>query len=243
MKRFWDNAAVVPQPGGGFGVMLGGRPLRLPGGAPLRLPNLALAEAVAVEWNAAGGGAKDAETSLAEMPLTWLAGTAQDRIAPGALPGAPGQAPLVEGLAQYAATDLLCYRAEEPRLAAAEAAAWQPLLDWAARQLDAPLRVTAGLMPVPQDPGALAALRCAVAELPPLELAALGVLVPALGSLVLGLAVLRGRLAADQAHALSTLDERFQESAWGTDAEALERRERIATEVAVAARLVALSRG
>lgn len=236
MKRFWDHAAVAPQPDGGFGVLLDGRPVRLPGGVTLLLPNPALAAAVAAEWNAAGGGARDAEMSMAEVPLTRLVGTAQDRIA-------ADPAPLVDGLAHYGTTDLLCYRAAEERLVAAEAAAWQPLLDWAALHLDAPLRVTAGLMPVAQDPDALAALRRAVAALPPLELTALGVLVPALGSLVLGLAVLRGRLEALAAHELSTLDERFQEGFWGTDAEALARRQRIAGEVAVAARLVALSRG
>lgn len=266
MKRFWDTAAVLPQDGG-FGVTLDGKPVRLPGGAPLLVPNEALAVAVAGEWNAAGGGAKGGEMQLSEVSLTRLAGTAQGlagyglaghgitgqglagRGTVGGAGGEPGPgdaardpAPMVDGIAQYGASDLLCYRAEEPRLAAAEAAAWQPLLDWAALQLDAPLRVTAGLMPVAQDPLPLAALRRAVAALPPLELVALGVLVPALGSLVLGLAVLHGRLDAAAAHELSTLDERFQEGFWGTDAEALARRRRVGEEVALAARLVALSR-
>jgi len=233
MKRFWDSAAAAPQPGG-FGVLLDGRPVRLPGGAPLVVPTAPLAGAIADEW-AQAGGSKGGEMSFADLPLTRLAGTAQERIAPD-----PG--PTVVALAKYAETDLLCYRAEDPRLAAEQAESWEPLLDWAALQLDAPLRSTAGLMPVSQDPTALAALRRAVAALSAIELAALGVLVPALGSLVLGLAVVHGRLEAAEAHRLATLDEAFQERCWGTDAEALARRQRVGAELALAARMVALVR-
>jgi chaperone required for assembly of F1-ATPase len=148
---------------------------------------------------------------------------------------------MVVGLAKYAETDLLCYRVAETRLAARQAAEWQPLLDWAALQHDAPLRVTTGLMPVQQDPTALAALQRVVGGLPPLHLVALGVLVPAFGSLVLGLAVVLGRLGPEEAHALATLDERHQEEFWGTDPEAATRRVHVARDVALAARLVALT--
>jgi len=234
MKRFWDNASAVPEPGG-FRVLLDGRPVRLPGGAPLLVQSPALAAAIAAEW-AAAGGAKGGEMTPADIPLTRLAGTAQERIA-------PDPAPMVEGLAQYGATDLLCYRAEDHRLAAIQAAEWQPLLDWAADTHAAPLRVTEGVMPVPQDPVALAGLRRAVAASDPIGLAALGVLVPGFGSLVLGLAVLARRLDAAEAHRLALLDESYQEELWGTDAEAAARRTRIAAEVAVAGRLVALARG
>ncbi|MBK1662315.1 ATP12 family chaperone protein [Paracraurococcus ruber] len=233
MKRFWDTAAVEPEPGG-FRVTLDGKPVRLPGGTPLQVGSAALAAAIAAEWDAAGGS-KGGEMGPADIPLTRLAGTAQERIA-------PDPAPMVEGLARYAESDLLCYRAEDRRLAALQAAEWQPLLDWAALQHDAPLRVTAGLMPVPQDPPAVAALRRAVAAQDPIGLAVLGVLVPAFGSLVLGLAVVEGRLDAAEAHRLAILDETFQEEFWGLDAEAAERRRRVAAEVAVAGRLLALAR-
>jgi chaperone required for assembly of F1-ATPase len=216
-------------------VLLDGRPVRLPGGAPLSVASLPLAEAIAAEW-ASAGGAKGGEMGFGDVPLTRLVGTAQERIAPD-----PG--PTVAAIAKYAETDLLCYRAEDSRLAAEQAQAWGPLLDWATLQLDAPLRVTTGLMPVPQDPQALAALRRAVAAHAPVALSALGVLVPGLGSLVLGLAVSRGRLSAEEAHSLSTLDERFQERFWGVDAEAAARRARAAAEIALAARLLALAAG
>lgn len=235
MKRFWEKAEAAPQQGR-FAVLLDGRPVRLPGGTPLAVAARALAEAIAAEWGAAGGGARGGEFSHEELPLTRLVGTAQERIA-------PDPAPTVAALAKYGETDLLCYRAEDRRLAERQAAEWDPVLDWAALTLDAPLRVTAGVMPVAQQPQALSALARAVAALPAEEIAALGVAVPALGSLVLGLALAAGRIGPEEAHALATLDERFQEEFWGLDPEAADRRARLAAEVALAARLIALARG
>ncbi|HEY4254007.1 MAG TPA: ATP12 family protein [Roseomonas sp.] len=236
MKRFWNAAIAERQADGGFVVLLDGRPVRLPGEAlTLRLGNAALAEAVALEW-AAAGGAKDGEFSADDLPLTRLAGTAQARIA-------PDPAPTVAGLAAYGETDLLCYRAPEPALAARQAALWQPLLDWAALTHDAPLVTTTGLMPVTQPASSLAALRAGLARCPPLALAALSVAVPALGSLVLGLALAAGHIDAEAAVTLASLDEAYQEKIWGQDAEALARRQRMASDVGLAARLLALAGG
>lgn len=235
MKRFWDQATVVAEDDGSYSVRLDGRPVRLPGGAPLRVATPAMADAVAAEWNAMGGGAKGGAMRMEEVPMTRLLGTAQERIA-------PDPAPMVEGLSKYGETDLLCYRAEESKLAAQQAEAWQPVLDWLALQHDVPLRVTSGVMPVTQTPEALGALRRAVAARSPDELAALGTLVPALGSIALALAVCGGRLEAEEAHRLSILDELFQERLWGLDAERAQRRAIVAQDVAVAARFLALLR-
>jgi chaperone required for assembly of F1-ATPase len=233
MKRFWEEAAVQPVEAG-WGIALDGRPLRLPGGTTLHLPSRPLAEAVAAEWHAAGGG-KGNEMSMEEVPLTRLVGTAVDRIA-------PDPAPSVGAIAEYGQSDLLCYRAEDRRLAALQAESWQPLLDWAALHHDAPLRATTGITHVAQSPDSLRSLHAAVAAHSPFGLSALGIAVPAMGSLVLGLALSAGRLDATEAHRLAMLDETYQESFWGADAEAVERRARIAADIALAARLLELSR-
>ncbi|WBV42499.1 ATP12 family chaperone protein [Pseudoroseomonas cervicalis] len=235
MKRFWDRAEALTS-AEGFAVQLDGRPLRLPGSGPLRLPSLALAEAVAEEWQAAGG-AKGGEMTMEQVPLTRVVATGLERIA--ADPEAS-----VAALAEYGGTDLLCYHAAgEPRLAERQAREWQPLLDWAALALDAPLKVTSGIMPVAQPPESLAALRRALAGRNALELAALGVAIPALGSLVLGLALAEGRLDAAEACRLAFLDESFQQELWGEDAEALARQDGVVKDVALAARLLVLARG
>jgi chaperone required for assembly of F1-ATPase len=233
MKRFWDRAEVAPDPGG-FRVLLDGRVVRLPGGTPLLLPRRSLAEAVAVEWNAAGGG-KGGEMDWTDVPLTRLAGTSQERVV-------PDPEPVVLQIARYGEADLLCYRAEGPEvLVRRQREQWQPWLDWAAREYGAGLRVTTGVMHIVQDPQAVAALARVVAAQAPAALAALGVAVPALGSLVLGLAMAAFYLDAATAFALASLDESFQAELWGRDTAAEERRRRMAAEVAVAAQFLRLA--
>ncbi len=169
------------------------------------------------------------------MPLTRIAGTAQERVA-------PDPASTIAALAAYGETDLLCYRAAAPEaLAARQEALWQPWLAWAARVHDAHLLVTTGIGHIAQPPGALAALRAALASRSAFELAGLGILVPATGSLVLGLAVAEGALDAAQAHALAALDELFQVEKWGEDHDAAQRRLHVAADIAVAARFIRLS--
>jgi len=234
MKRFWYTADVAPAPGG-WQVTLDGRPMRVPGGGKLTLPTEALARAVAAEWQAAGG-APGGEASFADLPLTRIAGTGQERIA-------PDPEPVILEIARYGESDLLCYRAgETPALAARQLAQWQPWLAWAERRHGAALLVTDTVGHVTQPVDALMALAGAVARHPPQALAALGVAVPALGSLVLGLALAEGVLTAEAAHALSILDETFQEEVWGTDDEALARRRNVAADIAAAARVLALLR-
>jgi chaperone required for assembly of F1-ATPase len=230
MKRFWNTASVC-QEGSVFTIRLDGRPMRLPGTAGLALPNPGLAEAIAGEWQAAG-----ADFTPDDLPLTRLAATAQQRILPD-----PG--PTIEALARYAENDLLCYRADFPEdLAALQAARWQPLLAEAAQSYGAELRVIFGVMPQPQPAEAVAALRRAVAGRTADQLAGLGILVPATGSLVLGLFVADGRLDAEAATSLAFLDHDYQAEKWGIDVEAAARRAAVAAEIAQAARYMCLAR-
>ncbi len=202
--------------------------MRLPGGPMLRLRQRGLAEAIASEWRAVG------ETmSAVDVPLTGLAGTAQSIEVDGA----------VAAIAAYGASDLLCYRAAQPAgLVVRQERAWGPWVGWAAARLGAELRVCEGVMPVAQDGAALAVLREALAGFDAFGLAGLGVIVPALGSLVLGLAVAEGALEVGEAYRLSILDELFEEEAWGADGERLARRAGIERDLAHAARFMALSR-
>ncbi len=234
MKRFWDNAAVQPAPDG-FAITLDGKILHVPGGAALLVPGEALAQAIAAEWQAAGG-AKGGEMTMDDVPLTRLAGTAQERIA-------PDPAPVAEALAQYAETDVLCYRAEHPLpLVLRQAREWQPWLDWLAETHGARLRPTEGIAHLPQDPEAVETVRDVLRSQPAPVLAGLGVAVPALGSVVLGLALAEGALDPARAHALASLDELYQAEQWGEDAWAQRRRNDVAADVALAARFIELAR-
>ena len=179
MKRFW-NLVDVHWTDNGHTILLDGKPMRLPGGSPLMVGSPRLARAIADEWQAAGGE-KGGEMSFTDTPLTRLAGTAVERIA-------PDPAPTIDAIARYGETDLLCYRAEAPQaLVQRQHRQWQPWLDWAALTYDAPLRVTTGVGYVRQHHDSIVALRRTVAALDVDALAGLGIAVPALGSLILGL--------------------------------------------------------
>jgi len=234
VKRFWDHATAEPVDGH-YAILLDGKPMHLPGGATLRLTHAPLAHAIAEEWQQAGGG-KRGKMSFSDTPLTRLAGTAQQRIAADPWPTA-------DAIARYGESDLLCYRAEAPEaLVQRQEAAWRPWLDWAEQRHGAKLRVTSGIVTIRQHRASIAALRAAVGTLGPWALAALGVAVPALGSLVLGLALAEQCLDPTTAHALGALDELFQAEQWGEDAQAAARRQAVADDIAVAARLIALTR-
>ena len=205
MKRFYTEAAAVAVDGG-WTVALDGKPVRTPGRAPLDLPNLALAAAVAGEWAAQGERLRP-ET----MPLTGFAYAVIDRIA-------PDRPAFAAGLAAFAETELLCYRADGPAaLVAAQAAGWDPLLAWARARYDIDFVITTGIVHAAQPPATLARIRTAYAALDAFRLAALHPVVTICGSSVIGLAVAERHLDANAAFAAGQLDELWQAEQWGTD--------------------------
>lgn len=228
MRRVYKSVAIRPAEGG-WGVALDGRPLRTPAKRELSVPNEPLAAAIAAEWEA-----QQTDVHPETMPLTRLAATAIDRTA-------DLRDKIAAEVANYAGTDLVCYRAEHPpALAARQEAVWQPLLDWAAGRYDAGLAVTAGIVPTAQSAASLKAFAAAVAALDDFRLTALQAATAACGSLVIALALLEGRLDAEAAFAASQLDETFQIEAWGEDEEAAKRRAALADDIAAAARFLAL---
>ncbi len=228
MKRFYREASVVPA-AGGYHVTLDGRPARTPAKQPLVLPTHAAAQAVAAEW-----AAQPDEIAPADMRLTRLAHTAIDRVA-------PDRTSVLDEVARFAATDLVCYRADAPAdLVARQREAWQELVDWAAERYDAPLAATAGVLPAAQPEAALAALRRAIEAYDDFALTALHAATAATGSLVIGLALGEGRIDAERAYAAACLDELFQAERWGEDREAAARRDALREDIAAASRFLAL---
>lgn len=229
MRRVYRTVAVVPRPCG-YGIALDDRPVSTPAAHPMIVPSRALADAIAEEWQAQGD-----KIVPASMPMLQLANGVIDRIAPDA-------ARIVDQLAAYAETDLLCHWAEGPEeLVTRQRLYWQPLLDWSATDLDAPLRPVAGIMAQRQPYMALAALRTAIAALDPFVLGALNVVTTATGSLVIGLAVVRGRLALEETWQAAQVDEAYQAEKWGEDAEAAARRTAIKADLAAAVRFLELA--
>ena len=211
-RRFYREAAAV-QDGDVWRVALDGKVVKTPARNPLSLPTRALAEAIAAEW-----AAQDTKVKPDTMPLMQLASTAIDRVA-------PDRARIIQETAAYAATDLVCYRADGPdELVARQAEAWDPLIHWLRERYDVSLQVAAGVIAVAQSEPALEALARAVAAQDDLKLTVLGVMTGAAGSLAIGLAVLEGRIGPEAAADAAQLDELYQAERWGIDPEAEKRR-------------------
>ncbi len=214
IRRFFAKASVGEAEGGGFALLLDGRRARTPAKNPLMLPTRALAEAIAAEWAEQGE-----RIDPAAMPLTRLANSALDGVA-------AAMAATRAEIAGYAGADLLCYRAEAPEaLVAAEAAAFDPALDWAGQALGAKFLVGAGVVHVRQRASALQAVRVALeAFKDPFALAALHVMTSLTGSVLLALAFARRSLSAEEAWRIAHVAEDFQIAQWGEDEEAKARR-------------------
>jgi chaperone required for assembly of F1-ATPase len=184
---------------------------------------------VAAEWQAQGD-----RIDPAAMPLTRLVNTALD--------GVIGREAEVRAeIAKYAASDLLCYRAETPaELVQRQAQAWDPVLAWARAELGAPLATRQGIAPLSQPQAAISAIEGILAKLDALALTAHHVMTTLTGSAVLALAHASGRLTAEEAWTAAHIDEDWQISQWGEDAEAKASRARRWAEMQAASRLLAL---
>ncbi len=219
LKRFYQDVGLARE-GDGWQLALDGKPVKTPAGRALEIAHSRLADAVAAEWRAQGD-----KIDLASMPLTRLAMGVSDHVV-------PRMAAIQADALKYAETDLLCYRAETPdRLAVRQAREWQPFLDWAAREMNAPLAIATGIVAIEQDEGSLRALRDTLATLDAYRLLVAQALTARFGSLVLALAVLAGEAGALEAFQVSRLDEIFQAEIWGTDSEAEKRAQLIRREV------------
>jgi len=206
-KRFWTSTTTERTPDG-WQVKLDDRVLKTPGKLALTLPSETLATAIATEW-----AGIDGVINPLTLPFTRLANTALEKVA-------PLRAEVIDEIAAYGASDLLCYRASEPvELLARQAALWDPLLIWLARQFNAPLIVTTGVVPVEQPAASLIKLRAEISGISAFGLTALYEMTAISGSLVIALAA-RGGHDAEALWQAARLDEDWQAQIWGVDDEA-----------------------
>jgi chaperone required for assembly of F1-ATPase len=192
--------------------VLDGKPIHTPARRLLGAPTLAIAEAIAAEW--------EAQRELidpATMPLTRLANSIIDGVA-------DAEEPVAAEIEKYLASDLLFYRATSPqKLRDRQALYWDPILAWARDALGADFRMGQGILHVAQPE---AALKAAAAAIPtdPWQLGAVHVVTTLTGSALIALALLRGRLTAEAAWQAAHVDEDWNMEQWGKDEMALERR-------------------
>jgi chaperone required for assembly of F1-ATPase len=224
LRRFYKNVGVVPS-ASSFALQLDGRGARTPAKKALVFPTLAIAELAASEWMAQG-----ATIVPATMPTTRIANSAIDGVA-------AAMAETRAELAEYIETDLLYYRAVEPeKLGAAQAEAYDPVLEWADQTFGVRFILALGIIHVAQPERSLRAVRAELDAIDePFALAALHVMTTLTGSILLALGVLRSALDAAEAWRIAHVDEDFQISQWGEDDEAMVRRAGRWREMAAAA--------
>jgi chaperone required for assembly of F1-ATPase len=228
-KRFYTAVSVGAASGGGFSILLDGRPVRTPKKLPLTVPTRALAGAIAEEWSA-----QKERIDPRTMPLSKLAITAIDGVA-GSMPEVAGD------IVRFAGSDLLCYRAEAPEaLAVLQAAAWDPVLRWIEAESGARFLLAVGVMPVTQSRRALSSFGDLLAPYGAFALTCLHVMTTLTGSAFLALAVAKGRLGVEAAWEAAHIDEDWQIARWGMDVEAAERRVRRHAEMQAASRFLQL---
>jgi chaperone required for assembly of F1-ATPase len=209
-RRFYAKAetAAVAE---GYAVRLDDKPVRTPARRILAAPTLALAEAIAAEW--------EAQRELidpAAMPLTRLANAIIDGVAERPLP-------VAAEIAKYLASDLLFYRATRPpELVERQRRHWEPILAWAAQALGARFEQTEGITHVAQPEHALQAARAIIPD-DPWRLGAVHAATTLTGSALIALTLARGVLSAEVAWQAANVDEDWNMQQWGRDALALER--------------------
>ncbi len=227
-RRLFTSVAVV-ESGELWAIELDGRKINTPSANLLAVPFRRLADAVAAEWDAQGD-----EIDPHSMPLCGLVNASIDRVG-------LDRATFIDQLARYAASDQICYWADDPpELVARQHRAWQPLLDWAASAIDAQFVVTSGVVHVTQPPEAIQAISRYVEELDDLKLAAVTDLATSLSSVVIALAVLSGEISPDAAYNAAMVDEQFQAEKWGGDSEARARQQGILADVMATTSIFAL---
>jgi chaperone required for assembly of F1-ATPase len=226
LKRFYKEVGVCELPEG-FGVTLDGKPIKTPGKVNIAVPTLALAEGIAAEWLA-----QETDIKPQTMPLMQLAATVIDHLE-------NNRKQIEETVVRFSETDMVCYRADdrEPaELLALQKALWDPLLDWLRDRHGVTLFTTAGVLPITQPREAIAALADVVAGMDTWRLGAFQAAAASAGSLVIGLALVEGRIDADQAFAAAELDAGFEIDRWGEDALATARRASVAFDLNAARR-------
>ncbi|MFN3892861.1 MAG: ATP12 family chaperone protein [Beijerinckiaceae bacterium] len=231
-RRFWKHAGVE-EADGLFALTLDGRRARTPAQNALAVHSRDLAQAMAAEWDAQGEF-----VDPSAMPLTRIVNSALDGVA-------REMDATLDEVVKYAGSDLLVYRSGDPaNLVAEQAAAWDPVLEWARARHGARFVLSEGVTFVTQPEASIEAMRRAfeaVAGAGPgaaLRLAGLHVMTTLTGSALLALAVAEGYLDAAAAWKAAHVDEDFQMRAWGEDAEAMARRARRWREMEAAAKVV-----
>ena len=207
-KRFWKTVEISENDQG-FGITLDGRSVKTPLKTALTVPSKSLAERVAREWEAV-----EEKIDPREMPFTRSVNAALDKVS-------TQHSEVANLIADYADSDLLCYRADTPaELVQRQDDAWEPLLDWIKSKHGVEFTVNTGIMHRAQPAKTVAYLRDWTHSLNNFQLTGFHDLVSLSGSFILGMSAAERAFEPAKIWAFSRVDENWQSEQWGNDGEA-----------------------
>lgn len=211
-KRFYKQVAVG-ECDTGFDIRLDERLVKTPLKRAFAVPSRDMADAIAAEWDA-----QETYIDPSTMIVTRLANTAVDRVR-------DDEARIVTELTDFAASDLVCYRAGTPDpLVACQAMFWDPVLDWVKTTHSVRFICVEGIVHQAQPDTALTAISNALTAEDEFRLTAIHNITTLTGSTLIAMMTAAGALSGEEAWAAAHADEDWQIEQWGSDEEAEARR-------------------
>ena len=206
-KVFWKSV-TVQKDGFDYVIYLDNHLLKTPKKSLIKLPNQKLADLVAKEWVE-----QINEIDYNIMPVNRLANAAIDKVGNNV-------DEVITLLGEYAGTDLLCYRVEEPNeLIDQQILYWDPYIKWAEEKFSIKLNVTNGIVPIEQPVETMHLLISKMKNMSTFKLTVFHELVTISGSYILSLAAVENAMPSENIWNAAILDENWQSSAWGEDQE------------------------
>ncbi|KAH6830483.1 ATP12 protein-like protein [Perilla frutescens var. hirtella] len=209
-KRFYDKVTTrEAEDGIGWSVMLDYRTLKTPSKRNLKCPTLALAKAIAAEWEYQQIDGIRPFT----MPLMKLACTALERV--------PVTRPkVIENLMQKFHQDLVFCRAPRDNdltrdLRELQVEKFGPLIKWVELEFGYKPAVYTSFFGGKQEEGLVKAFENLLKKTDDCELASIDAITAAAHSLVIAVGMFRGQLSIEQAIELIRLEEDLQVGRWG----------------------------
>lgn len=215
-KRFYKSVhlrEVKIEGSSRYEVLLDDRPINTPKKRKLRIEQKYIASLVVNEWSSQG-----TYLDPSSMPFTKLLNSAIDIVQ-------DNRNSILEDIVRYAASDLICYRAQSPEaLVALQWETWEPLLKVCEEELGHLFERADGILYIEQPRSALRELNKILSSVPDVSLAALHLITTLTGSALLAFLLYKKKISAEKAWISAHIDEDWQNRSWGIDPEANMRR-------------------
>lgn len=138
---------------------------------------------------------------------------------------------LTEQLMGFARADCLLYWSPNEKVFAEQKELWLPILTWIGEMLHGDIKTTTSLDEPIENRKYSSALKEVIQELNETQFVAFYLSASLLRSILLALALVKGRLSADDAFEAAFVEEIWQAKIWGIDEEAEKRRQAIHSEL------------